>query len=298
MHNTFKKLILLLIIVSLACLVLACGGNSSSTTKGGSATGSSDIQVSDPVFGFISEEEYDPAVGVDTSKKWTSLDVDTSYYLFLSFDVSSMRDNDGQSLLDLNITFDSLDVMDGTIEDVSTGMIQSLTFTDAVTGNKGKTTTASFKIPALSAEPKKIDMIMKITPMNVGESHIIIGFNYDTDEDYKILGTDGYTKNLKINSVKIDAPTIEVLDPGVLSWTHVKNAEYYMIYETGISNPVCDFTGNPIVISTEGYTVGSPMQFSLVGQLLNFHNIQIRAFSSNPNILTSDYSNSVGYTWN
>ena len=294
MNNIFKKIILLLVIASLLCFIVACGD--SSTTKGGSATGSSDIRVGDPVFGFISEEEYTPGTEIDTSKKWTALDVDTSYYLFLSFDVTSARDNDGQSLLDLNITFDSLNVMDGTIEDVSTGMIQSLIFTDATTGNQGKTTTASFKIPSLSAEPKKIEMIMKIRPLNVGESHIIIGYSYDAEGEYKILGSDGYTKNLKINPVKMEAPSVEVLDPGVLTWTHVKNAEYYMLYENNI--PVTDYTGNPIMITTEGYAVGSQMQFSLVGQVFGFHNIQIRAHSSNPNILTSDYSNLVSYTWN
>ena len=294
MCKVLKSTLTILLVVLFVCNIVACGNG---TTKGGSATGSSDITVSDPVFGFISEEEYDPDTSViDTSKKWTALDVDTSYYLFLSFEVTAARDNDGQSLLDLNITFDALNVMDGTIQDVSTGMSESLVFTDAVTGNVGKTTTSSFKIPARSSQPKKIEMLVKLRPVDVGESHIVIGYDYDENGQYKILGSDGYTKNLKINQVKIQPTTLSVIDPGVLSWNHVKNAEYYMIYEN--NQPVKDFKGDDIIIQTEGYSVGSQMRFSLTGQIFGFHNLQIRAYNTNENILPSDFSNTISYTWN
>ena len=285
MKNLIRLISVTLTIVLLACSLVACGDG---MTKGGSATGSSDITVSDPVFGFISEAEYDPATSViDTSKKWTALDVDTSYYLFLSFDVTAARDNDGQSLLDLNITFDALNVMDGTIEDVSTGMIESLVFTDAVTGNVGKTTTASFKIPSLSSEPKKIEMIVKLRPVDVGESHIMIGYDYDPEGEYKILGSDGYTKNLKINEVQIESPA--------LSWNHVKNAEYYMVYENGVA--LKDYLGKDIVITAEGYAVGSAIQYAIGNDIVGFHNVMIKAFSSNKNVLESNYSNAVSHEW-
>ena len=285
----------MLLAALLVCSLAACDGDGG-ITAGGSATGSSDITVSEPVFGFISEAEYDPATSViDTSKKWTALDVDTSYYLFLSFDVTAARNNDGQSLLNLNITFDALNVMDGTIEDVSTGMVSSLTFTDATTGNVGKTTTASFKIPALSAEPKTIEMIVQLRPVDVGESHIIIGYDYDQNGEYKILGSDGYTKNLKINQVQINAPELAVTDLGLLSWKHVKNADYYMIYEN--NNPVKDIFGEDIVIYTDGYAVGGDMQYAIGNDIIGFHNLTVRGHSANENILTSNHSNAVSYTW-
>lgn len=295
MKKVMKRIGMALLALLIVFHTVACG--ESTMTAGGSATGSSDVTVSEPVFGFISEAEYDPATSViDTSKKWTSLNVDTSYYLFLSFNITAARDNDGQSLLDLNITFDALNVMDGTIEDVSTGMVESMIFTDATTGNVGKTTTASFKIPSLSAEPKTIEMIVKLRPVDVGESHIIIGYDYDQEGDYKILGSDGYTKNLKINAVQIEAPTLSVTDMGLLSWTHVKNAEYYMVYENG--NVVTDaLTGEALVIRAEGYAVGSEIQYSIGSYIVGFHNLSIRAFNSNTNIQTSDYSNAVSHMW-
>lgn len=287
-----NRLITALLTASLLLTFVSCN----KTTAGGSATGSSDITVSDPVFGFISEAEYDPATSViDTSKKWTALDVDTSYYLFLSFDITSARNNDGQSLLDVNITFDALNIMEGTIEDVSTGLIEELVFTDAVTGNIGKTTTASFKIPSLSADPKTIEMIVKLRPVDVGESHIIIGFDYDEDGEYKILGSDGYTKNLKINQVQIEKPELSVTAMGLLSWKHLKNADYYKIYENG--RELTDIFGEPIIIDATGYGVGDDIGYNIVNDIVGYHNLSIRAYSNNKNILPSSYSNSVEHEW-
>jgi len=259
----------------------------------GSKTGSSDITISEPVFGFVSEEDYDPGAPIDTSHKWTSLNVDTAYYLFLSLDITAARDNDGQSLIDINITFDSLNIMEGTIEDVNTGIIENLIFTDAVTGNIGKTTTASFKIPASSADTKTISMTIKLRPVNVGESHIIIGYNYNSPEDCRILGSDGYTKNLQINQVKIDTPTLEVNSMGLLLWKQPKNADYYMIYENG--NPICDSSGNPIVIEGAGF--GSEVYYNIGNSISGYHVFSIRGFSNNKNILPSDFSNIVAHEW-
>ena len=291
--NIVKRLIAALLV---AASILSFASCDDGKTSGGSATGSSDIQVGEPVFGFISEEEYDPATSViDTSKKWTSLNVDTSYYLFLSFDITAARDNDGQSLIDLNVTFDSLNIMEGTIEDVSTGIIEDMIFTDATTGNIGKTTTASFKIPSLSSQPKTIEMIIKLRPVDVGESHIIIGYDYDTEENCKILGSDGYTKNLQIKEVQIAAPELTVSTHGILSWKHVKNADYYMIYENGTA--VTDIFGEPIIISAEGYAVGNEIPYNIGSEVVGFHLFSIKAFSNNKNILPSSYSNTIEHEW-
>ena len=69
-----------------------------------------------------------------------------------------------------------------------------------------------------------------------------------------------------------------------------------MIYEN--NQPIKDFMGNDIVIMADGYAVGSEIVFSLTGQIFGFHNLQIRAYSSNKNILPSNFSNTISYTWN
>ena len=287
-----KRLKYLIMVICLTALVLLCCTSCFGKKQG---TGSSDITVSEPVFGFISEDEYNANPSADISKKRTSLDVDTAYFLFISFDITAARNNDGQSLIDINITFDSLNIMEGTIEDVNTGIIENMIFTDATTGNIGKTTTASFKIPSTSSEPKKIEMVVKLRPVNVGESHIIISYNYDSPEDCKILGSDGYTKNLKINQVKISTPELSLTSMGLLTWKNVKNADYYMIYENG--KAVCDIYGKEIVIDATEYSVGSDIYYNIGDQVSGYHFFTIRAFSTNKNILTSDYSTAVERVW-
>jgi hypothetical protein len=289
-----KALTVFLSLVLLCFCLPSC--DSTTTPSVANGKGSSDIIISEPQFGFVSEAEYDPGASeIDTSHKWTSLDVDTSYFLFLTFDITAARNNDGQSIMDLKITFDSLDVMDGTIEDVSTGNIVSMTFTDSETQKEGRTTTASFKIPAFSAEPKKIEMVVKLRPVNVGESHIIISYNYDSPEGCKILGSDGYTKNLKINHVKIETPELALTNMGLLTWKNVKNAEYYMIYENG--EAVCDIYGEPIVIQAAGYSVGGDMRYNIGNDIVGYHNFSLRAFSTNKNILQSNFSNIIEFNW-
>lgn len=295
MKKFFKVLALSLIIALVAIPFTACGDG---MTKGGSATGSSDIEISDPDFGFVKSEDYNPETfDMATVGRWTSLDVDTEYYLFITFDVTSRRNNDGQSLLNVDFTFDALDILQGTMEDVSTGMIEEMTFQDAGTGKIGKTTTISFKIPSLSAEPKTINMIVSLKPMQVGESHIIIGYRYDASSEYKLLGSDGYTKNLKIQSVKIATPELTVNEMGWLTWKHVKNADYYCLYVDGASIPLTDLFENTIYITSESTSVGSSMIFNIREYLTEYHMVQIKAFSNNPNINASDNSEYVDFYW-
>ena len=291
-----KKIGWILVPIMALCFVLAsCSGG---TTAGGSATGSSDIEISDPVFGFIRAEDYDPETfDIETAAQWTTLDVDAEYYLFLTLDIAARRDNDGQSLLNINITFDALNILQGTMEDVSTGMIEEMTFQDANTGNVGKTTTVSFKIPSLSAEPKTINMIVSLQPVKVGESHIIIGYDYDAPSEYRLLGSDGYTKNLKIQAVKIEAPELSLTEMGSLTWQHVRNADYYCVYEAGSQNPLTDFLGDVIYITAENTSVGSPMVYNIGEYISGYHALVIRAFSNSSNILSSDNSNIVERVW-
>ena len=275
-------------------VTIGCGEK----TAGGSAKGSSDIEISDPEFAFVKAEDYNPETfNINNAAKWTTLDVDTEYYLFLTFNVTARRDNDGQSLLDVDFTFDALNIMTGTMEDAATGMIEEMTFTDAQTGNVGKKTTVSFKIPSLSTEPKKINVLVSLKPVTVGESHIIIGYRYNTTEDYHLLGSDGYTKNLKIKAVQIETPALNVSELGALTWKNVKNADYYCIYEAGSQNPLTDFLGEVIYIQTTGVSVGGDLYYNIGEFISGYHVLVIKAFSNNPNILDSNNSNAVEHIW-
>lgn len=285
------------------CLFIAIFAGCSNTTKGGSAKGSTDIYMSDPAFGFISAEIYDHATEEnpftkDMLTKRTVLNADTEYCLFINFTLTSAKNNDGQSILDVIFTFDALNVMNGTMEDVSTGEIVEMTFVDAATGNMGKTTRLSFKVPPLSSEPKDIEMIVRLKPVTVGESHIIFGYEYNAGGDYKVLGTDGKTTNLKIQKVKIDTPKLEYDDTlAIISWTHVKNADYYCFYETGYSDPILGFlSDDPYYFDASNNSVGSSLAISIEYLDLSrgTHLISIKAMSNNSNnVDNSDNSNYV-----
>ena len=295
MKKLFNAIVICLVLALSVSVFAACDDG---TTAGGSAKGSSDIEISDPEFGFIKEEDYDPeSFDFDTSQKWTNLDVDAEYYLFIEFSVTSRRNNDGQSLLNVDFTFDALDIMQGTMEDVSTGLIEEMTFNDASTGRPGKTTTISFKIPDKSSKPKTINMIVRLKPMQKGESHIIIGYRYDAPDQYKLLGSDGYTKNLKIQSVQIVTPELSVTEMGALTWKNVKNADYYCIFEAGSSTPLTDWNDEVIYIRTEGTSVGGTMIFNVGEFLIGYHALVIRAYSNNKNIEPSNYSDPVEHEW-
>ena len=287
------RILSLALVCAFAVILAACDDG---IGAGGSAKGSSDIDISEPTFGFVRQDQYDPET-FDPEK----VDVDTSYYLFVNFDITAARNNDGQSLLDVNVTFDNLQIMEGTMEDVSSGLIQNMVIDDAQTGNLSRVNTISFKIPSLSTEPKTIKMIVKLVPMQVGESHIIFGFKYNpsvgTTEEYRLLGSDGRTKNLTIKAVQIGQPALTVASNGFLSWAHVKNAEYYCIYADGSTDPLQDYDGQDIQISAEGYVVGDEISYNVGQYIEGDHLLRIRAFSNNPNVTPSSFSNQVEHMW-
>ena len=297
--------------LALALAVACFAACDNGLTRGGSAKGASDIEISDPEFGFVKAEEYDPdTFSIDTAHKWTSLDVDSQYYLILTFDVTSAQNNDGQSLLNVDITFDQLDTMDGKMEDVSTGLIEEMTFVDAGSGKLGKTTTVSFKIPPVSTQPKTINMIVQLTPMQAGESHIMIGYRFDPSttmasaDSYRLLGSDGYTKNLKIISVQIEKPQLSVDDMGTLIWNNVKNADYYLFYKgSELSEPFTDESGEILRVDVKDengipvFGIGDEMSVNMGDYVVGFAEFRIRAFSNNENIIPSSFSNSVSFIW-
>lgn len=261
---------------------------------------SSDIDISDPQFGFVKEDEYDPNnFDINTAANWTTLDADTDYYLFLTFDVTARQNNRGTDILHVNIIFDAINVLNGTMEDVSTGDIVEMPFTDANTGNPGKETKVSFKIPSLSTKPKTINMIIRLKPIQIGESHISIGYEYEAPQGYNLLGSDGHTKNLKIQAVKIATPVLTVNDMGWLMWNHVKNADYYRVFVAGSNQPMTDFMGEEITIPAESVTMGSPMTYNISGNadLIGYNMLVIRGYSNNPNIRPSDNSNYIEFMW-
>ena len=291
----FKKILVIFFAVCACAFTL---GACSTTTKGGSAKGSTDLDISSPQFDFVRSEEYDPETYVfNPNKKWTDLDVDTAYYMFLTFDVAAMRNNDGQSVLNVNITFDALNVLDATVQEANTGNYIEAQFIDGSTATLGKKMALSFKVPQESAKPKTIAMTIELKPVSEGESHIIIGYEYN-EPGYKLSGSDGHTQNLKINKVQLERPVVTLDEFGALNWKHVKNADYYYVYKsTDTNNPLTDPFGDPIIVEADMYATGDIITLPIFQYIYGYYSLVVRAFSDNPNITPSAVSQPVSYMW-
>jgi hypothetical protein len=227
----------------------------------------------------------------------TKLAVDTTYYLVIQFDLTAVRDNDGQSVLNVVLTFEDLEVMKGSIEDANTGKSEEMTFTDATTGKMGKTTTLSFRVPSSTVDAKTVSLLINLAPVTLGTSHLSLEFDYDGGEGYNLKGyVDGLTKNLTVSAVQIEAPVLTLTESNYLEWNHVKNAEYYMIYYYSDKTPVKDNNGNDVVVYPTGVSVGGNVTCLITDYLYDPYELCIRAFNSNSNnIIPSNYSNSVNF---
>ena len=122
------KGMLALAFAAVFCMVFfaGCEDMGESSVWGGESA-YSDVDVTDPIYGFIKEEDYDPETfDLENATQWTTFDVDTEYFAVINFVVTSRKDNAGQGLLNVQISFDKLDVLHGTVEDVNTGIVSEL----------------------------------------------------------------------------------------------------------------------------------------------------------------------------
>ena len=287
MKKMFKSFIVALTFALIACSFAGC------TSSGAPSA----VEVSDPIYGFIEADKYIPnTTTMEDATNGTRLQVDTEYFAMIEFDVTSHSDNDGQSLLNVVITFDNLDAMDGTMEEVSTGIVTELTVTDAPTGKNIKTTDLRFKVPSRSSKPKKIGIVVRLKPLNVEESHIKFTFeaekNADNVEMFDITGSSGFTRNIKIEQVQLETPEMRYEESyRVLYIKNVKNADYYCLYEAATSDPLKDINGNVIYIRSEDFGVGSEIPYPVSNLTPGLHLLQVRAFNNNErNIAPSDFS--------
>ena len=80
-------------------------------------------------------------------------------------------------------------------------------------------------------------------------------------------------------------------------WKNGDTNEYYMFYETGVDTPIEDWDDEPLKVNAENFSVGADMAFNIGQYIYGLNSIVIRAFSNNPNITASSFSNSVTSTW-
>ncbi len=272
-------------------LVMMLSMVSCDMTMSGEAVGEglSDIEIANFDYGFIEAEKYnDRETTVADTKRSTELSVDTIYYCIIEFDVVARKLNDGTGLMNVLVKFDNLGVADGTTEEAGTGNVTEFRFTDAGTGADSKVSTLSYKIPSDPNSVKKIKILIRMLPVSIGESHIFVSFAPNVEGDFNIIGDDGVTKNLNVVRAQIKAPVIQVdREKLQLTWNHVENADYYMIY----------FADQSIKFNTgiDQYTsVGTVLSFNLSAfseKGVEFGDVKVQACSNSTNFIKSSYSN-------
>lgn len=289
MKGIFKYFACLL--AAVMCVGLAAGLSACDFAGEGEAVGPSDIEISAPKYFFASAEEWeDPNFDFSTADDHRDLLVDTEYYARIDFDVTACKDNDGKRMFTIFITFDQLNVLKVTIEEVNTHISQ----TTVVDANTGQQASAKFRIPSARDEPKHYFIIVRMTPLVVGSSKIIIHYECDGEDFTDTANSSmGHTQNVDIIPVKIETPVLTYSESTcTLEWNHVKNADYYELYEGYSTEPLTDFEGKVIYVNPEAITVGNKTGIDLDAYLSpGTHRIRIRAFNNNPNnIIPSDYS--------
>ncbi len=251
----------------------------------------SEVEIANFDYGFIEEEsyEYGETTMADT-KRSTEIKVDTVYYCLIEFDIIARDINDGTGLMNILIKFDNLGVANGTVVDVGGGIITEMFFADSGTGTDSKVSTLAYKIPSDPDKSKKIKILVRMLPVSIGSSHISVSFEPKETEAFRVLGDAGVTKNLSVVRVQLEAPVIEVdRDNLKVKWSHVKYADYYIIY---FADKSINFTG------VDQYTpVGAELEFDLsqFASIVDYYvgTVMIQACSNSSNFMKSSYSNTV-----
>lgn len=239
MKKIIKRTLSVILALAIALCFVACKKPSLDDEKIGT-----DVDISAPDYGFVARERFtpnseDPLEGTKSESEVT-FEVGTTYYLIIVFTLTPRQENDGQSYFKTTAKFDNLDVMDATMQQASTSSTSVEVEHDMLEDKVTRNVQASFKIGASATDSKKYTMIVRMVPNKAsGNSGVQIKIEFSLDSGNKIWGTDGFTRTIDIEKGKLAAPVPKYdAFEGTLSWTHVKNASYYVVYDANTKTPL------------------------------------------------------------
>ena len=260
------------------------GGN-----YGGSNNGD-DGSLAVEIGTVTSQIQYVGDGGTITPLIGTDLSIDTRYTLQLSFVATATAANDGMQYFKTVLTFNDINILNGSIKEAETGKQAEITEIDSATGSTRKEIELSFKIPMEKDAQKQITILVDLAPVDVADnSQMLVSFASD---NARVLGSDGVSKKFTINAVTIGTPSIIYMNQ-TLMWNHVKNATYYKIFVNG---SVLTIDGSEYIYDASGANVGGPIAINIVdyiNYIPDLAEVKIQAFSTNNNFKTSNYSNAV-----
>lgn len=268
-------------------LLSACGTDPDYPTR------SLTTEISGIEYGFVETTgQGDP--DLDAAQKYVDLRVDTVYYLFFRFSLTPRTTNYGGHTVGSTIVFEKIDVLNGRMEEVGSGDFSELIFTDDM-GETSKRTEVTFTVPSQKEEVKTIEILLRLTPVQAGQSYVKLSF---ASENSGLTGDgrDGQTINVAVDRIELSAPELSVEGGASLTFPQVKNADYYKLIVDGETLTV---DGREYILEADpAVAAGRPVTFSKLSELLGTgtHRVRVQAFARNANYLTSAPSNEVTVT--
>lgn len=266
--------------------------NGGTGNLGGNGGSVDDGSVGVEIGTVSSQIQYVGEGGTITPLIGTDLNIDTRYTLQLSFVATATASNDGMQYFKTILTFNDINILNGSIKEAETGKQAEVTEIDSATGSTRKEIELSFKLPMEKDAQKSITILVDLIPVDVADnSQMLVSFASD---DAKVLGSDGVSKKFTINPVTIATPIIMYSGniPGMsgttLMWHHVKNATYYRF--------IIDDVLTDVTIDASSWTVGQNVTQDM-GTLIMQNGwpltckVQLQACNENGNYRSSGYSN-------
>ena len=259
--------------------------NSGNGGNYGGNNGGDDGSLGVEISNVTQQIQYVGDGGTITPLIGTDLSIDTRYTLQLSFVATATASNDGMQYFKTILTFNDINILNGSIKEAETGKQAEVTTIDSATGSTRKEIELSFKLPMEKDAQKQITILVDLIPVDVQDnSQMLVSFASD---DAKVLGSDGVSKKFTINAVTIGTPTLLYMNQ-TLMWAHVKNATYYRFVVDGILTDVTIDASSWTVDQTITQDVGELVLQN--GWPLNCK-IQLQACNENGNYRSSGYSN-------
>lgn len=233
MKNAIKTILSAMLAAVVALFAVACKSPDLDDEKIGT-----DVDISEPDYGFVEQEQFTPnkenPLEGTKSEREVKFEVGTTYYLIITFTLTPRQANEGQSYFKTTAKFDNLDVLDATMQQASTSSTSVEVEHDMLEDKVTRNVQASFKISASTEDAKKYTMIVRMVPNKTsGKAGVQLKIEFSLDGNYKIWGADGFTRTIDIEKGTLAVPVAEYNSfDGALTWKHVKNASYYVVYDS------------------------------------------------------------------
>lgn len=290
MKKIIKKIIAIILAAATASCMLACKKPSLDDDKTGT-----DVDISTPKYGFVAQDSFtpnaeDPLEGTQTERE-VKFEVGTIYYLIIVFTLTPRQENDGQSYFKTTARFDSLEVLDATMQQASTSSTSVEVSHDMIEDKVTRNVQASFKIGASTEDIKNYTMIVRMVPQKVsGSTGVQLKIEFSLDGNNKIWGADGFTRTIDIEKGTLATPIVEYDSfENSLSWIHVnKGASYYMVFDAN-DNPIsfgkANETKSDKIMATNDIKPGKDYMHALLNnawlngeKLAGYHELKVKAF--------------------